>query len=57
MIGGGLSKRGSDQVKEAGHQLLIKRMQKSNYWMRKIRTKKEGTGLYRSVVHTNTYNM
>ena len=53
MIDGGLSKRGSDQVTEAAHQLLKSRMYKSNYWVKKVGTEIEGKGLYKAVVHTN----
>ena len=57
MVGGGLLKRGSDQVTEAAHQLLIRRMEASNYWVRKVGTKAEGAKLFRAVVHVNSYNL
>ena len=57
MIEGGLSKRGSDQVTEAAHQLLKARMDKSNYWIRKVGTEAEGEGLLKAVVHTNASNL
>ena len=56
-IGGGCSKRGSDQVTEAAHQLLMSRMERSKYWMRKVGTEAEGKGLFKAVVHTDTYNL
>ena len=56
-IGGGCSKRGSDQVTEAAHQLLMSRMERSKYWIRKVGTEAEGEGLFKAVVHTDTYNM
>ena len=49
--------RGNDQVVEAAHQLLNKRMQSSKYWSRKPGTKKEGQGLFRAVIHCNAYNV
>ena len=57
LVGGGLSKRGNDQVTEAAHQYLKSRMEKSGYWVRKVGTEAEGEGLYRAVVHTNSYNL
>ena len=56
-IEGGLNKRGSDQVTEAAHQLLHRRMTISNYFVRKVGTEAEGRKLFRAVVHTNAYNM
>ena len=53
MVGGGLAKRGNDQVTEAAHQLLKSRMDKSKYWVRRVGTEAEGEGLYRTTVHTN----
>ena len=32
-------------------------MEKSGYWVRKVGTEAEGEGLYRAVVHTNSYNL
>ena len=56
-IEGGLNKRGSDQVTEAAHQLLHRRMTVSNYFVRKVGTEAEGRKLFRAVVHTNAYNI
>ena len=53
----GLNKRGSDQVTEAAHQLLHRRMTISNYFVRKVGTEAEGRKLFKAVVHTNAYNM
>ena len=41
------------------HQLLKKRMMKSNYWRRKVGTTLEGTSLHNCVglVHVNAYNV
>ena len=55
--GGGLNYRGNDQVVEAAHQFLKKRMHSSKYWSRKPGTSREGRGLYRAVVHVNAYNV
>ena len=49
--------KGNDQIVEAAHQLLNKRMQSSKYWSRKPGTKKEGQGLFRAVIHCNAYNV
>ena len=57
MVEGGLSKRGSNQVTEAAHQLLKARMDKSHYWIKKVGCEEEGEGLLRGTVHTNAYNM
>ena len=56
-VGGGLSRRGNDQVTEAAHQLLHQRMIRSHYWVRKVGTESEGKALFRAVVHTNSYNL
>ena len=56
-VEGGLNKRGSDQVTEAAHQLLHRRMTMSNYFVRKVGTEAEGRKLFKAVVHTNAYNM
>ena len=57
MFNGGLSKRGSDQVTEAAHQLLNRRMEKSNYWIRKVGSEAEGEKLFRAVIHTDAHNL
>ena len=51
-VGGGLSKRGNDQVTEAAHQLLHQRMTRSHYWVRKVGSESEGKALFRAVIHT-----
>ena len=56
-VGGGLSKRGSDQVVEAAHQLLKSRMDRSGYWVRKVGTESEGRKLMKAIIHTNAYNL
>ena len=40
-VGGGLSRRGNDQVTEAAHQLLHQRMTRSHYWVRKVGSESE----------------
>ena len=56
-VGGGLSRRGNDQVTEAAHQLLHQRMIRSHYWVRKVGSESEGKALFKAVVHTNAYNL
>ena len=56
-VEGGLNKRGSDQVTEAAHQLLHRRMTMSNYFVRKVGTEAEERKLFKAVVHTNAFNM
>ena len=56
-VGGGLSRRGNDQVTEAAHQLLHQRMTRSHYWVRKVGSESEGKALFRAVIHTNAYNV
>ena len=56
-VGGGLSRRGNDQVTEAAHQLLHQRMIRSHYWVRKVGTESEGKALFKAVVHTDSYNL
>ena len=41
-VKGGLSKKGSDQVTEAAHQLLKNRMRTSKYWVKRIGSEEEG---------------
>ena len=56
-VKGGLSKKGSDQVTEAAHQLLKNRMRTSKYWVKRVGSEEEGDGLRKAVVHTNAYNV
>ena len=48
---------GSDQLTEAAHSLLRKRMEKSNYWVNRVGSISAGEGLFRAVIHTNAYNL
>ena len=50
-VKGGLSKKGSDQVTEAAHQLLKNRMRTSKYWVKRVGSEEEGDGLRKAVVH------
>ena len=49
--------RVNDQLIEAVHSYMNKRMVRSNYWVKEVTTEKHGEQLYKCILHINTYNI
>ena len=47
----------SDQIVEAAHSALNKRLVSSNYWVKDLESDNHGVKLYRCILHFNSYNI
>ena len=47
----------SDQVVEATHSALNKRLTASKYWIKDLESEKHGYKLFKGILHFNSYNM
>ena len=47
----------SDQTIENAHQLVNRRMERSNYYVKAIDSDVHGENLYKGIMHVNTYNI
>ena len=49
--------RVSDQIVEACHSALNKRLMKSNYWVKDVESSQHGKKFYKGILHFNSYNI
>ena len=49
--------RVSDQIVEACHSALNKRLMKSNYWLKDVESSQHGKKFYKGILHFNSYNI
>ena len=49
--------RVSDQVVEACHSALNKRLERSNYWVKNIKSAMHGKKFYRHILYLSCYNI
>ncbi len=47
----------SDHIVEAAHSALNKRLVGSNYWVKDLESDRHGLGLFRCILHFNSYNI
>ena len=49
--------RVSDQIVEACHSALNKRLMRSNYWVKDVESSQHGKKFYKGILHFNSYNI
>ena len=49
--------RRTDQTTEAAHQLMNKRLERSNYKVKNVESESHGRKLFKCVLHLNAYNI
>ena len=49
--------RVNDQLIEAVHSYMNKRIVKSNYWVKEVNTEVHGDQLYKCILHIKTYKI